>query len=152
MKKILLWLLLPLVVWGVEIETYATLGIASHHFSSREDGRAFNQRHDAFGAEVVFDHRYTIAYLHFENSRDRTTDIGALGYRYPLYGPFGFYGVVGYQKGYCFEGLRSVECTAGKDDSGLAFLPMLYYAHERFTLDLIGMHDMIGLKFNLKLF
>lgn len=152
MKKLFAWLILPCVVWGVEIDTYATVGIVSHHFSQREDGRSFNQEHDAYGAEVVFDGRYSVAYLHFVNSRDKTTDIGAVGYRWPLYGVFGFYGVVGYQKGYCFDGLRSVECTAGKEDSGLAFLPMLYYRHDRFTLDLIGMHDMIGLKLNLKLF
>jgi hypothetical protein len=104
------------------------------------------------GAELVLDQHYTLAYLHFDNSRDRSTNIYALGYRYDVYGPFGLYAVAGYQNGYCFDGLKSVECKEGKNDSGFAFLPMLYYKHDYFILDLIAQNDMIALKLNLKFY
>lgn len=134
------------------IDGYATVGIVSHHFGSDENGNAFNENHHAYGAEIDYDRRYLLAYIHFTNSRDKETDIIAAGYRYDLYGPFGIAGVVGYQSGYCFDGLKSVECTAGKTDSGLAFTPMLYYRHDYFTLDLISEGKMVALKLNLKLF
>lgn len=137
---------------GKEIDGYATIAMLSHHFSTDEQGDPYNNKHKALGAELVIDQRYTLAYLHFDNSRDRSTNIYALGYRYSLYGPFGVYAVVGYQNGYCFDGLKSVECTEGKDDSGFAFLPMLYYKHDLFTLDLMTQGSMIALKLNLKLF
>ncbi|MFY9143772.1 hypothetical protein [Sulfuricurvum sp.] len=152
MKSIFYLLVLFSTLAGKEVDLYATLGIVSHHFSTKEDGTDFNGRHDAFGAEMVFDGRYTLAYLHFINSRDRTTDIYAGGYRYDLYGNFGIYGVIGYQHGYCFDGIRSVECTEGRDNSGFAFLPMLYYRHPYFIIDLIPQGNMIALKLNLKLF
>ncbi|MDP2078597.1 MAG: hypothetical protein Q8J85_11175, partial [Sulfuricurvum sp.] len=104
------------------------------------------------GVELTLDQKYTMAYLHFVNSRDKVTDIGTIGYRYDLYGSFGFYAVVGYQKGYCFEGLKSVECRESKDNSGFAFMPMLYYKHDYFTLDLITQGTMVALKLNIKLF
>ncbi|MFA6188897.1 MAG: hypothetical protein WC680_06425 [Sulfuricurvum sp.] len=141
-----------LTVNAAEIDGYATVGILSHHFNSNGD-KPFNENHKAYGAELVLDQRYTLAYLHMVNSRDKVTDIGAIGYRYDLYGPFGIYGVVGYQKGYCLEGFQSsVECTEGKDNSGIAVMPMLYYRHDYFTLDLMTQGSMIALKLNLKLF
>jgi hypothetical protein len=152
MKFLLYLLLLISAIQGKEIDLYATLGIVSHHFGSDENGNKFNERHDAFGAEVVLDQRYTLAYLHLINSRDKTTDIAALGYRYDIVGPFGIYGVLGYQRGYCFEGLRSVECTEGKDNTGFSFMPMLYYRHHYFILDLMAQENMVALKFNLKLY
>lgn len=152
MKFLFPLLFLILHLNAKEIEGYATLGMVSHHFGSYEEGRDYNENHHAYGAELVYDRRYTLAYLHFDNSRFKTTDIVALGYRYDLYGPFGFYGVVGYQRGYCFDGLKSVECTPGKDNSGFAFMPMLYYRHQYFTLDLMTQGTMVGLKLNLKLF
>lgn len=135
-----------------DIDGYLTVGMVSHHFSTDEQGDSYNDNHKALGAELLIDHRYTLAYLHFDNSRDKSTNIYALGYRYDIYGPFGIYGVVGYQNGYCFDGLKSVECREGKDDSGVAFMPMLYYRHDYFTLDLIAQGTMIALKLNLKLF
>ncbi len=147
---VLIFAVMPL--WADKIEGYATLGMVSHHFSTDESGHRYNENHDAYGAELVYDRSLTLAYLHFINSRDKTTDIVAAGYRYELYNGFGIYGVVGYQNGYCFDGLRSVECTPGKDDSGFAFMPMLYYRHDYFTLDLITQGSMVALKLNLKLF
>lgn len=149
------WLIIMLwtaSLHAADIDGYLTVGMVSHHFSTDEQGDAFNENHKALGAELVYDEHYTLAYLHFDNSRDRSTNIYAIGYRYDIYGPIGIYGVVGYQNGYCFDGLKSVECTEGKDDSGLAFMPMLYYRHEYFTLDLIAQYNMIALKLNLKLF
>ncbi|MDP1785177.1 MAG: hypothetical protein Q8K81_07095 [Sulfuricurvum sp.] len=147
-------LILPLLLFhlnGEEINGYATVGILSHHFDTNE-GEPFNENHKAYGAEIDLDQRYALAYLHMINSRGKETDIGTIGYRYNLYGPFGIYGVVGYQRGYCFDGLKSVECTEGKENSGVAFMPMLYYRHNYFTLDLIAQDAMIALKLNLKLF
>jgi len=137
---------------ALQTEGYVTVGIISHHFSTNEEGEPYNGKHDAYGAEAVLDGRYTLAYLHFINSRDKETDIYAAGYRYDLYGPFGLYVVAGYQEGYCFDGLRSVECTEGKDNSGFAVLPMLYYRNKYFILDVISQGSMIGFKLNLKLF
>lgn len=152
MKCILLMLFLVCITDAAEIDGYITVGIVSHHFSSNGD-EPFNENHKAYGAELVLDQHYTLAYFHMINSRDKETNIGAIGYRYDLYGPFGIYGVVGYQKGYCFEGFQvSVECTEGKDNSGFAVMPMLYYRHDYFTLDLISQGSMIALKLNLKLF
>lgn len=143
--------LFSLYLCAQEINGYATVGIVSTHFKNN-DGGPYNEDHKAYGAELTLDQKYTMAYLHFVNSRDKVTDIGTIGYRYDLYGPFGFYAVVGYQKGYCFEGLKSVECSEGKDNSGFAFMPMLYYKHDYFTLDLITQGTMVALKLNIKLF
>jgi hypothetical protein len=134
-----------------EVELYATLGMLSHHFGTNESGNSYNENHNGLGAEAILDQRYTLAYLHFTNSRDKTTDIVALGYRYDIYNRFGIYGVVGYQRGYCFDGLRSVECTEGKDNTGIAFMPMLYYRHKYFILDFITQGSMVALKLNLKI-
>lgn len=143
--------LFSLYLCAQEINGYATVGMVSTHFKNN-DGGPYNEDHKAYGAELTLDQKYTMAYLHFVNSRDKVTDIGTIGYRYDLYGPFGFYAVVGYQKGYCFEGLKSVECSEGKDNSGFAFMPMLYYKHDYFTLDLITQGTMVALKLNIKLF
>jgi hypothetical protein len=139
-------------LFALQTEGYATVGMVSHHFSKNDDGESYNQKHDAYGAEAVFDGRYTLGYLHFINSRDKETDIYAAGYRYDVYGPFGVSIVAGYQKGYCFDGLRSVECTEGMDNSGFAFMPMLYYRNPYFILDVITQGSMVGLKLNIKLF
>ncbi|HEX5710254.1 MAG TPA: hypothetical protein VFX68_02825 [Sulfuricurvum sp.] len=150
--RLLLIVLFATSLTATDMNGYLTVGIFSHHFSTDEQGDTFNDDHKAVGAELVWDQRYALAYLHFDNSRDRSTNIYALGYRYDVYGPFGIYAVAGYQNGYCFNGLKSVECTEGKDDSGFTFLPMLYYKHDCFILDLIAQQNMIALKLNLKLF
>ncbi len=151
MKFLFLLLLLLFSIHAAEMNGYATVGMVSHHFSTN-DGEPYNEDHKAVGAEFLINQNYTLAYLHFDNSRDRSTNIYALGYRYDIYGPFGVYAVAGYQNGYCFDGLKSVECTEGKDDSGFAFLPMLYYKHDYFILDLMTQGSMIALKLNLKIF
>ncbi len=135
-----------------EMQLYGTVGILSHHFDTDEEGNDFNEKHHAYGVEALFDQRYALSYLHFTNSRNKTTDIAAVGYRYDLYGSFGLYGVIGYQNGYCFEGLKSVECRAGKDNDGVTVLPLLYYRDKYFILDLIAQKDMVALKLNLKLY
>lgn len=152
MKLFLALSLLISLLQGKEIDLYATVGMVSHHFGTTESGKDYNENHDAFGAEAVLDQRYTLAYLHFVNSRDKTTDITAFGYRYDIYNGLGIYGVVGYQRGYCFDGLKSVECTEGKDNSGIAFMPMLYYRHKYFILDFITQGSMAALKLNLRLY
>lgn len=152
MKVLFIVVMFALSLHAEDLESYLTVGMVSHHFGSNEAGDTYNEDHKAIGAEFVLKQRYTLAYLHFDNSRDKTTDILALGYRYPVWGPFGIYVVAGYQQGYCFEGLKSVECTEGKDNNGFAAIPMLYYRHEYFTLDLISQGTMVGLKLNLKIF
>lgn len=135
-----------------EINGYATVGMVSTHFKNN-DGAPYNEEHKAYGAELMLDQKYTLAYLHFVNSRDKVTDIGAVGYRYDVIGAFGISAILGYQKGYCFEGFQSsVECTEGKDNSGFAVMPMLYYKHDYFTVDLITQGSMVALKLNIKLF
>ncbi|MDP3120456.1 MAG: hypothetical protein Q8N01_08580 [Sulfuricurvum sp.] len=152
MRLFVLLFLFTLFTSADEINGYATVGMVSTHFASNND-KPFNENHKAYGAELMLDQKYTLAYLHFVNSRDKVTDIGAIGYRYDVIGPFGIYGVLGYQKGYCFEGFQSsVKCTEGKDNSGFAFMPMLYYKHDYFTLDLITQGSMLALKLNIKLF
>lgn len=152
MRFFFIFFLVALCTFAEEINGYATIGVISHHFGSNS-GEPFNENHKAYGAELLFDKKYALAYLHMTNSRNKETDIGVVGYRCDLYGPFGIYGVVGYQKGYCLERLfSSVECTEGKDNSGIAVMPMLYYRHDYFTLDLISQGSMIALKLNLKLF
>lgn len=152
MKFFLGLLLLILQLDGREVEGYATVGMLSHHFGSYEEGRHYNEDHDAYGAELIYDQRYTLAYIHFDNSRFRPTDIVALGYRYDLYGPFGVSVVAGYQHGYCFEGMKSVECTPGKDNDGFAFMPMVYYRHKNFVVDVMTQGSMVGIKLNIKLY
>ena len=135
-----------------EINGYATVGMVSTHFNTN-DGEPYNEEHKAYGAELTVDQKYTLAYLHFVNSRNKVTDIGAVGYRYDVIGPIGISAILGYQKGYCFEGLQSsVECTEGKDNSGFAVMPMMYYKHDYFTVDLITQGSMVALKLNIKLF
>lgn len=152
MKLFFSILLIFTSLYAKDIDLYATLGMASHHFNTTEDGNSYNEDHNAFGAELLYDQRYALAYLHFTNSRDKTTDIAAIGYRYDIIDSFGIYGVVGYQRGYCFDGLKSVECTEGLDNTSIAFMPMLYYRHKYFILDFITQGSMIALKFNLKLY
>lgn len=152
MKLLLIILIVLSPVFAKDINLYATLGIVSHHFDTDEHDHAFNSNHQAYGAEITYDHRYTAAYLHLENSRYKPTDIGAIGYRYNIYGPFGFYPIVGFQRGYCFDGFKSVECTEGKDNSGIHFVPMLYYRHNYFIVDLIAQQSMVALKLNVKLY
>ncbi|MBN2870403.1 MAG: hypothetical protein JXK04_05555 [Campylobacterales bacterium] len=152
MKFFLGLLFLMTYLSGNEVEGYATVGMVSHHFGSYEEGRDYNGNHHAYGAEFLYDKRYALAYLHFDNSRFKTTDIVAAGYRYDLYGPFGVSLFAGYQRGYCFEGLQSVECTDGKDNSGFAVMPTLYYRHQYFIVDLITQGTMVGLKLNIKLY
>lgn len=153
MRFFFILLISALCAFAEEISGYVTVGILSHHFNKDENGNTFNNNHQAYGAEVSYDNRYSAAYLHLKNSRYKDTDIAAIGYRYDLYGPFGIYGVVGYQKGYCLEGFQSsVECTERKDNSGIAIMPMLYYRHDCFTLDLMAQGSMVALKLNLKLF
>lgn len=152
MKILVMLLLLLYSLAGEEVELYATVGMVSHHFSTDENGNKYNGNHNAYGAEAVYDQRYSLAYLHFINSRDKTTDIVALGYRYDVYNSFGICGVVGYQRGYCFDGLQSVECIEGKDNTSITFMPMLYYRHKYFILDFIAQKSMVALKLNLKLF
>ncbi len=152
MIRLLVMLLITFGAYAEEVHLYGTVGIVSHHFDKDEHGNRYNNNHQAYGAEMTYDDRYTAAYLHFKNSRHKPTDVAALGYRYDLYGPFGFYGVVGYQKGYCFDGFKSVECTEGKDNSGITVLPMLYYRHNYFIVDLIAQQNMVALKLNLKLY
>lgn len=152
MRLFFILFLIALCTSAEEINGYATVGMVSTHFNTN-DGEPYNEEHKAYGAELMLDQKYTLAYLHFVNSRDKVTDIGAVGYRYDVIGPFGIYGILGYQKGYCLEGFQSsVECTEGKDNSGFAFMPMLYYKHDYFTLDLITQGTMVALKLNIKLF
>ncbi|MFZ2888926.1 hypothetical protein [Sulfuricurvum sp.] len=152
MKLFFLILIFLSTLSAKDIDLYATLGLVSHHFNTDEHGNKYNENHNAYGIEAVLDQRYILAYLHFTNSRDKTTDIVAIGYRYEIIDSFGIYGVVGYQHGYCFDGLKSVECTEGADNTGVAFIPMLYYRHKYFVLDFITQGSMIGLKLNLKLY
>jgi len=151
MKFLFIFTILFFAVNAADIHSYATVGIVSHHFDTN-NGEPFNEDHKAIGAELLINQNYTLAFLHFDNSRDKSTNIYALGYRYDIYGPFGVYAVAGYQNGYCFDGIKSVECTEGKDDSGFAFLPMLYYKHDYFIVDLMAHENMIALKLNLKIF
>jgi hypothetical protein len=151
--KILLSLFLFIsLLHSNEVALYATVGVLSHHFNTDANKNKFNQEHDAFGAEAVFDGRYTLTYLHFNNSRNKTTNIAAVGYRYDFIDSFGLYSIIGYQKGYCFDNLKSVECTEEKDNSGIAFLPMLYYRHKYFILDFMTQGNMVALKLNIKLY
>lgn len=145
-------LLLFLNLGALETEGYVTVGMVSHHFNSSENGNDYNENHDAYGAEILVDRRYSLGYLHFNNSRGKTTDIVALGYRYDLYGPFGVSLFAGYQQGYCFEGIKSVECTEGKDNDGFAFIPMLHYRHKYFIVDVMTQGSMVGAKLNLRLY
>ncbi len=108
-----------------DMDVYATLGLVSHHFDTDEHGNKYNESHNAYGAEAIYDQRYTLAYLHFTNSRNKTTDIAAIGYRYDIIDSFGIYGVFGYQHGYCFNGLKSVECTKGKDNADCIYADAL---------------------------
>jgi len=152
MKRFFSILLLISSLSAKDIDLYATLGILSHHFDTDGYGNKYNENHNAYGIEAIYDQRYTLAYLHFTNSRNNTTDIAAIGYRYDIVDSFGIYGVVGYQHGYCFDKLKSIECSEGKDNAGIAFIPMLYYRHKYFILDFMTQGDMVALKLNLKLY
>lgn len=151
MKFLFIFTILLFSINAADINGYATVGIVSHHFDTN-NGKSFNEDHKAIGVELLINQNYALSYLHFDNSRNKSTNIYAIGYRYDLYGPFGIYAVAGYQNGYCFDGLKSVECTEGRDNSSFTFLPMFYYKHNYFILDLILHEEMIALKLNLKIF
>ncbi len=80
--------LFALYLYAEKINGYATVGMISTHFKTN-DGEPYNEEHKAYGAELTLDQKYTLAYLHFINSRNKTTDIGAVGYRYDVIGPLG---------------------------------------------------------------
>lgn len=135
-------------------ELFLTAYIYSLHWTENDStGRAYNDTHKAYGLEYIYDDRYSLSYNHFINSRGKDVNAYGAGYLFHFNDSFGLHLVGGYQEGYCFEGLlNSVECTEGKKDQSPFVLPMLYYKHKYFKLDLFTNMDMIALRFNVKIY
>jgi len=119
-------------------ELYLTTYIYSSHFKERDGtDRDFNEKHNAYGLEYITDNQYSLTYNHFTNSRDRDVDVYGVGYLFKFNKSFGLHLIGGYQKGYCFDDLLSVECKDGSDDSSAIILPLLYHKNKYFKLDFL---------------
>ncbi len=135
-------------------ELFFTAYIQSFHFTRNSTTHeSFNDKQDAYGLEYIYDDHFSISYNHFVNSRYNETDVYGLGYLLHFNEDFGLHLIGGYQEGYCFDGLlNSVECTPGKRNKSAFILPMLYYKHQYFKIDLFSNGDMIALRFNIKIY
>lgn len=136
-------------------ELFLTAYILSFHWTKNDaTGEEYNDTHKAYGLEYIYSDKYSLTYNHFINSRGRDVDVYAAGYLFNLYDDaFGVHLNGGYQEGYCFDGLlNSVECTPGSDDTSAFILPMIYYKHKYFKVDLFSNGDMIALRFNIKIY
>ncbi len=157
------WMLALLLFFGFlsadepqtqEHELYLTLYLHSLHFSDNtETSEAFNETHKAYGAEYIYQEQYSLGYNHFINSRGKGTDVYGAGYLLHFNDVFGLQLTGGYQEGYCFNGfLNSVECTQGMNNKSAFLLPLVYYKHKYFKVDLFTNSDMVALRFNLKVY
>ena len=138
-----------------EHELFLTAYLLSLHWTKNDStGEEYNDTHKAYGLEYIYNNDYSLSYNHFINSRGRDVDVYGAGYLFDFYEEsFGLHLIGGYQEGYCFNGLlNSVECTQGKDDTSTFILPMLYYKHKYFKLDLFSNGDMIAFRFNIKIY
>ncbi len=136
-------------------ELFLTAYILSFHWTKNDStGEKYNDTHKAYGLEYIRDNEYSLSYNHFINSRGRKVDVYGAGYLFDFdKQPFGLHLVGGYQEGYCFNGLlNSVECTQSSDDSSAFILPMLYYKHPFFKVDLFSNGNMIAFRFNIKIY
>ncbi len=136
-------------------ELFLTAYILSFHWTNNETtGEKYNDTHKAYGLEYIYSDRYSLTYNHFINSRGRDVDVYAAGYLFDLYDDvFGIHLSGGYQEGYCFDGLlKSEECVQGSDDTSAFILPMLYYKHKYFKVDLFSNGNMIAFRFNIKIY
>ncbi len=137
-----------------EHELFATVYLYSLHWTKNDStGESFNDTHKAYGLEYINRDTYSLTYNHFINSRGRDVDVYGAGYLFDLSGDIGLHVIGGYQEGYCFDGLlNSVECQEGSDHTTAFVLPMIYYKHKYFKVDLFSNGDMIALRFNVKIY
>ncbi|QOY55619.1 hypothetical protein HUE87_05170 [Candidatus Sulfurimonas marisnigri] len=134
-------------------ELYVTAYIFSSHFIDRDGSEEkFNEKHDAYGLEYITDNKYSLTYNHFTNSRDKEVDVAGVGYLFELNKSFGLQLIGGYQKGYCFSALKSVECQDNSNDTSIIILPLLYYKNKYIKLDFLTTTEMFGLRFNIKIY
>lgn len=135
-------------------ELYLTAYMYSFHWTENETtAEAYNETHKAYGLEYIYDMKYSLSYNHFINSRGRDVDAYGAGYLLHFNESLGLQLIGGYQEGYCFDGiLNSVECNDATTDKSAFVLPLLYYKHKYFKLDLFSNSDMIALRFNIKIY
>jgi len=136
-------------------ELFLTAYIFSVHWTKNDTtGEPYNDTHKAYGLEYIYKNEYSLSYNYFVNSRGRDVDVYGAGYLFDFYKEsFGLHLIGGYQEGYCFNGLlNSVECKQGSDDTSAYILPMLYYKHKYFKLDLFSNGDMVALRLNIKIY
>lgn len=137
-----------------EHELYLTTYILSFHWTNNEStDEKYTNEHKAYGLEYVYKNDYSLTFNHFINSRGRDVDVYGAGYLFDFHDEsFGLHLIGGYQEGYCFNGLlNSVQCTEGQDNTSAFILPMLYYKHQYFKLDLFTNTDMIAFRLNIKI-
>lgn len=152
MKPILFLVLLLTYVKADNL--YLTSYLYSSHWTKNESTHEkYNDTHKAYGLEYITDSQYSLSYNHFINSRNKDVDTYAAGYLFNFNDSFGLHLLGGYQKGYCFDGLlSSVECSEGRDNSSAFILPLLYYKHEYFKLDLFTNSDMVAFRLNIRIY
>lgn len=159
MKWTLLFLLICTLVKADDLHTndhelYLTVYMPSFHWTKNDStGEEYNKTHKVYGLEYINNEQFSLSYNHFINSRGKEVDAYGAGYLLHFNDSFGLHLIGGYQQGYCFDGiLNSVECSEGKTDKGAFILPLLYYKHEYFKLDLFTNSDMIALRLNIKIY
>lgn len=135
-------------------DLYLTSYIYSYHLTTNDSiNEKFNDTHKAYGLEYIANSQYSLTYNHFINSRSKDVDVYAAGYLFNFNKSFGLHLIGGYQRGYCFDGLlNSLECREGKDNTSAFVLPLLYYKHKYFKLDLFTNSDMIAFRLNIKIY
>ena len=137
----------------IKDELYITVYLHSFHWTRNEStGEKYNNTHKAFGIEYINAKHYSLSYNHFINSRGKDVDVYGAGYLLHFNDSSGLHLIGGYQEGYCFNGLlNSIECTEGSNNKSAFLLPLIYYKHEYFKLDLFTNSDMLALRFNIKI-
>lgn len=106
--------------------------VGSHHFEDRENGKKWNEQPKYIGLEY---NNYGVST--FTNSRDKRTYFA--WYNFTPFDNFdNFILMAGLQKGYCLDGLESVECTDDLRDYGPFILPTYQNSIYKNILGFIG--------------
>lgn len=132
-------------------ELFVTMYLYSKHESS-----IYNEVHQAYGAEYLFNDYIGITYEHFTDSHTIPVDI--VGVTNQIYfndkHTFGLQVFWGYQKGYCFgDGIyKIIDCTPELSNENFVILPQLFYKSDYIKINFFSRGDMFTLLFSLKVY
>lgn len=154
MKKIIILLFLIINIINAD-----SLHINAFAFSKHKN-QLSNDQHKYLGIEYNFatykDLRFGVELARFKNSYNDETRLLTLNTTYiPIKLNklnIGLSLALGFQKGYCMDGLIDTQCQEGDTKKGLFVLPTLYIEYERVALNITSIdRDIMG-RFSFKLY